>query len=551
MLKRARVTQNRDWLIILLLLLALLIVIIMLIISPGERTLAVACEPSDRYAQPVPPNGFARTRHLVDQQVIIMGPAAAVDAVVAELQGQGLGSVPLRDCDLSFLTRLVGRDNLAAPYFPFPPQSHGTLVMRLYPIVDGRPVEAVIAAVNRVGNSRSVFADPNYLTGHLAQSACSDPYSVGGSPYSVGGSPYSVGGSPAGGSSPAAADLFWQQWAFEHIGVGTSVKDGLKVGQAASHGAAVRVGVFDTSPFTATLPGGPSTLETITAISPALTLGVSHPLMPALSATNPAALADVREHGLFVAGLIHAVAPQSQIQLVRVLNEYGCGDLFALNEALFQFVAGIERDRKALGGAVINLSLGVHKPGPEDIEAQETSPILVEDPLESLRAAISLAHSRGVVIVAASGNDSYLEDSPLAPQVPAAYPFVVGVSASNINRQRACFSNWGDVAAPGGDGGPDDAGLLSCLPQTADCVGNCKQAVMSLALSSPTDYLYWSGTSFSAPLVSGLAALVLDAGGHGSAWLAPEQVFNTIRCGSPTPDGVINVPAALSRCLPP
>jgi len=39
-------------------------------------------------------------------------------------------------------------------------------------------------------------------------------------------------------------------------------------------------------------------------------------------------------------------------------------------------------------------------------------------------------------------------------EIPADDTAVIGVAASNIDRARGCFSNAGDVAAPGGDGDP-------------------------------------------------------------------------------------------------
>jgi subtilisin family serine protease len=276
---------------------------------------------------------------------------------------------------------------------------------------------------------------------------------------------------------------------------------------------------------------------------------------------------DVGDHGLFVAGLIHAVAPGSDIRLIRVLNKYGCGDLFTLNKALYYFIDKMEEERGTLDGTVINLSLGVLKPVSDDAEStdvelmstDDSTEVLAKDTVESLRAAVLLAHSRGAVVVAAVGNDSYAEGRLWPPQIPARYPFVIGVGGSNVYRERACFSNWGDVSAPSGDARSD--GMPGpCERRDVECSsGDCDGSVISLVWSpdSDEDYAYWRGTSFSAPLVSGLAALVFDAGASKTtcplmppAWVPPDQVSEAIRCGASTGDGVINMPATLFRCMP-
>ena len=115
----------------------------------------------------------------------------------------------------------------------------------------------------------------------------------------------------------------------------------------------------------------------------------------------------------------------------------------------------------------------------------------------------------------------------LSPHYPAQYPSVIGVSASNALRQRSCFSNWGDIAAPGGDGGPgsdlakQDSDLLDeyselkkldCVPLSSICADGCSQALIGLvhdqgAAGQGYGYAYWQGTSFSAPVVAGSAAL--------------------------------------------
>lgn len=97
---------------------------------------------------------------------------------------------------------------------------------------------------------------------------------------------------------------------------------------------------------------------------------------------------------------------------------------------------------------------------------------------ESLYEALNEAYSSGIILVAASGN----EDDSLCQ--PACYPFVISAGATNNQDVRSSFSNYGaglDISAPGEN-------IYTTKP------GSGYESV--------------DGTSFSSPIVAGVAALL-------------------------------------------
>lgn len=175
-------------------------------------------------------------------------------------------------------------------------------------------------------------------------------------------------------------------------------------------------------------------------------------------------------HGTHVAGIIGAVTNNSigisglttkiKIMPVGIFHYEGSAGAYMASED--HIAEGIDWARSH-GANIINLSLG----------GGENSPLVA--------AAVKRAVAAGVTVIAAAGNDGYRNIN-----YPAALPEVIAVGAINQSNGLAEFSNYGpqiDLVAPGVE-------IRSTFPMKTGM------------------YLTSSGTSMSAPFVSGLAAMI-------------------------------------------
>ncbi len=207
----------------------------------------------------------------------------------------------------------------------------------------------------------------------------------------------------------------------------------------------------------------------------------------------------VSGHGTFIAGLVHLVAPASEIISMRVLDQTGTTNSYLLAEAI--------HDAVEMGATVINLSLGT-------VDKTES---------KVLADVIRWAQKKGTITVAAAGNDGSDQ-----PYWPAAQPGVISVAAFDAtNSSLAPYSNvgnWVDFAAIGTD-------LISVKPGSG--------------------FDAWSGTSMAAPIVAGQVALIKAA----RSSLAPRGIEEQVQKTAVDVPGVklrygrIDILASLQRTL--
>jgi len=200
-------------------------------------------------------------------------------------------------------------------------------------------------------------------------------------------------------------------------------------------------------------------------------------------------------HGTLVAGIaaaawgtaapssIAGVAKLAKIMPIKVLDANGEGTEFAVLQGVDWAVGH--------GAQVINMSIG-----------SCNSQTDCGDPTQPGIDAMERAWQAGAILIASTGNEE-----SAGPSYPAGYPYVVGVGATDNNDEVPKYSNYGsyvDVVAPGGDSNCNPAvSILGPLPITYACTDRFRP----YASGYGTAY----GTSASAPLVSGLAAVLLGA----------------------------------------
>ena len=201
----------------------------------------------------------------------------------------------------------------------------------------------------------------------------------------------------------------------------------------------------------------------------------------------PGYLEDLNGHGTGSGSIIAAtanngmgirgIAPEVSDSYGALMGATGTGSVRAIIDGIYWAADELKAD-------VVNMSLGI--PGEYECDPE-------------LERACDYARSKGCLLVAAAGN------SGTAVNQPARYDSVVAVSAVDRNKRIASFSSRGpevEFAAGGVD-------VYMCFRNNG--------------------YASMSGTSFSAPVISGIACLVKAIFRAKGMELSPDEIRDRMR----------------------
>ncbi|HEY8316905.1 MAG TPA: S8 family serine peptidase [Gaiellaceae bacterium] len=233
-----------------------------------------------------------------------------------------------------------------------------------------------------------------------------------------------------------------------------------------------------------------------------------------LASLTPNSSGDGYGHGTFVAGIAAGsapgyagVAPKANLVSLDVMNDQGEATVADILKACDWILA----NKSTYNIRVANFSL----------HSVNRASVLF-DPLDQ---AVEKLWLNGVVVVAASGNYAQNGQASGVQFAPGNDPFVITVGASDIGTSlsasddtNAPWSAWGYT--PDGFMKPDMSAPGRYIIGPAPTDGTGQLAIERPGSVTAPGYMQLSGTSFSAPMVSGAAAMILA---KNPSW-TPDQV---------------------------
>jgi hypothetical protein len=252
------------------------------------------------------------------------------------------------------------------------------------------------------------------------------------------------------------------------------------------------------------------------------------------------------DHGLFVAGIIHTLAPAASLHLYEVLNPYGVGDLETIAGGLLRALEPPRPEK-----LVVNCSLvfsvpneGHKDPGPLQLVRDQYQHLLRlwAAPIEAMTLWLN---GQDVPLVAAAGNDAERNNadqngSRPAARFPAAFDTVIGVGAlprdaGSAGFPAASYSNLADR--------PQRTGYATLGGEEGEEKGIRGLYIGPFPDGRPNDtkWAWWAGTSFATPIVTALVASVLSAGGSSQLPAVQSALDGIVSNQTPESEKVLEV----------
>lgn len=456
---------------------------------------------------------------------------------------------------------------------------------QLKEILFDRLEEVLEGVVQLIDSEASAGVVANYAFAYL------DKYGRAADPNNWG------GGGPGGWPLfPSLPDNASASYYFDFYGASQGINDLRNINNRTGNG--VKVVILDTCPSETQWTAAVSKWASSTTVDP-------HPLLKALNnhkangkfhmyrvsdkyamsasefaraQNSPPVNYDVVDHGIFIAGIVHTIAPNAEIHLVQVMTDQGVLLINPIEDAISDFIFEKMGEQQPI---IINCSLNYELPL-EELETNRISALKSDSETEMVALKYS-GDTAGIqaFILAASGNEGHFKDRPNGqkppyPKFPAAFESVMGIAALKNDNERTGYSNWADdfdlqieSEFPGGSapttermGIATNGGNVSAVVYT-DPDGNLSSygftdvmdhllglyisdtftvklaSGVTLTLSNPHGWAYWSGTSFSTGIVTGVSALVAEDLNHSLGRLpSAEEIRQALKlyCQAPTPN---------------
>lgn len=273
------------------------------------------------------------------------------------------------------------------------------------------------------------------------------------------------------------------------------------------------------------------------------------------------------DHGLFVAGIIHTIAPAAELHLIEVLNPDGVGDMVSIAKGL-QRLLNEEYFKWKNSLLVVNCSLVLNIPllnhpitnldealmdriapqrhqyqsHPDRLDPKLLGPIntaWLARQVQAIERICDLLFWQGSRVIAAAGNDWRPEEHKDQPQAryPAAFNSALGVGAlpkqeaskgtvhiQTGNPIASSYSNLADrpgsvgITTLGGEPG-EEHGILGVYVGEFPPLSFFQRLLKFLITilggtyagpKNDSDWAWWAGTSFATPILTGLIAAVLS-----------------------------------------